>query len=532
MLEPFNRSSKTKSMISKDNTSYQSILQDYNTLTAYKDALTASGKGDPSLWSGIDTFAMQKGANDIIKYSNALTIATEREAKYLSGKRLYASYNSKNGGGWNPPGGGDPPNIDGWNLPSTYVKNTTKGLDTIENQLSKAAQEFANGKAIITDFKQSADGISAINFSVLDTATNSMRQFSMETGTLNKNLYLTETTAVKSVNNIQSAYKQLESVTNLRSKLEASGVNVSADNSSVAGLLSIQERLNAELAKGDNASQSMLAKLSSEAKLSTAEVEKLYKKTLQMKEAIASGNASDLGKVSLDGTKDSYQQLTQSVQDFANKQKDTTLSFGKFNKEAGTLEFTLTSSNGIAKTFTATMSSLNGQVIAQQKGVKQAATSWGMFKTDISKIGRQFMTAAVGYNVFYRAISTLRQGVTYVKEIDLALTELKKVTDEAESSYDKFLNTASEAAGRIGSTVSDFTDATANFARLGYSMSESAKMAESAIVYKNVADGLDTVEESTDSIISTMKAFGIESNDTMGIIDRFNEVKFSCLLIQ
>ena len=55
-------------------------------------------------------------------------------------------------------------------------------------------------------------------------------------------------------------------------------------------------------------------------------------------------------------------------------------------------------------------------------------------------------------------------------------------------------------------------------------MEESANMAKTAIVYKNVADGLDTVEESTDSIISTMKAFGIESNDTMGIVDRFNEV--------
>lgn len=36
--------------------------------------------------------------------------------------------------------------------------------------------------------------------------------------------------------------------------------------------------------------------------------------------------------------------------------------------------------------------------------------------------------------------------------------------------------------------------------------------------------GLDTVEESTESIISTMKAYGIEANDTMGIIDRFNAV--------
>lgn len=49
-------------------------------------------------------------------------------------------------------------------------------------------------------------------------------------------------------------------------------------------------------------------------------------------------------------------------------------------------------------------------------------------------------------------------------------------------------------------------------------------MAETAIVYKNVADGLDTVEESTDSIISTMMAYGIAADDTMSIIDRFNAV--------
>lgn len=36
--------------------------------------------------------------------------------------------------------------------------------------------------------------------------------------------------------------------------------------------------------------------------------------------------------------------------------------------------------------------------------------------------------------------------------------------------------------------------------------------------------GLDTVEEASQSIISTMAAFGIESNNTMSIIDKFNEV--------
>ena len=46
------------------------------------------------------------------------------------------------------------------------------------------------------------------------------------------------------------------------------------------------------------------------------------------------------------------------------------------------------------------------------------------------------------------------------------------------------------------------------------------------LVYPKIVTitGLDTVEQSTDSIISTMKAFGIESDNTMQIIDVFNEV--------
>ena len=170
------------------------------------------------------------------------------------------------------------------------------------------------------------------------------------------------------------------------------------------------------------------------------------------------------------------------------------------------------------------MYGLNGQCAAQQTGVGKLTNTWDRFKTTLGSAGKQLITAFAGYNVFYKAIAEVRKGIGYVKEIDLALTELKKVTDETEASYAKFLDTAAGTAGKIGSTLSDFTEATANFARLGYTMEESANMAETAIVYKNVADGLDTVEESTESIISTMKAFGIESSNTMGIIDVFNEV--------
>jgi TP901 family phage tail tape measure protein len=48
-------------------------------------------------------------------------------------------------------------------------------------------------------------------------------------------------------------------------------------------------------------------------------------------------------------------------------------------------------------------------------------------------------------------------------------------------------------------------------------------MAESALVYANVGDDVD-VETGSQSIISTMKAFGVEANNTMSIVDKFNEI--------
>ena len=60
----------------------------------------------------------------------------------------------------------------------------------------------------------------------------------------------------------------------------------------------------------------------------------------------------------------------------------------------------------------------------------------------------------------------LRSGIQDIREIDSALTELKKVTDETEGAYDRFLQNMSKTAGTVGSTVSDLTTMAAEWARL------------------------------------------------------------------
>lgn len=118
----------------------------------------------------------------------------------------------------------------------------------------------------------------------------------------------------------------------------------------------------------------------------------------------------------------------------------------------------------------------------------------------------------------------LRKLVTAVIEVDTAMTELKKVTNETSNTYDKFLTRATKRATELGASVSDVVSATADFARLGYGIEQAEKLADVAMVYKNVGDGIEDIDTASESIIATMQAFGIVPEEAMSIVDKFNNV--------
>lgn len=118
----------------------------------------------------------------------------------------------------------------------------------------------------------------------------------------------------------------------------------------------------------------------------------------------------------------------------------------------------------------------------------------------------------------------LQRMVTSVIELDTAMTELKKVTDETDERYEKFLTDAASRAKKLGAALTDVVNASASFARLGYSIGEAEKMADAAIIYKNVGDGIQDINQASESIIATMQAFGIAADDVMTIVDKFNTI--------
>jgi TP901 family phage tail tape measure protein len=118
----------------------------------------------------------------------------------------------------------------------------------------------------------------------------------------------------------------------------------------------------------------------------------------------------------------------------------------------------------------------------------------------------------------------MKQMVSAVIEVDTAMTELKKVTNETDATYDRFLNNAASRAKQLGATISDIVTASADFARLGFNLGEAEKLADAATVYKNVGDGITDINTASESIIATMQAFGVEATDVMSIVDKFNNI--------
>lgn len=122
-----------------------------------------------------------------------------------------------------------------------------------------------------------------------------------------------------------------------------------------------------------------------------------------------------------------------------------------------------------------------------------------------------------------RVIMTFKRMVAAVQEVDAALTNLRKVTNATESDLQRFMSGVGDSAYRLGASISDLVNATAEFSRLGYNLNQAQKLGELATMYKSVAEDLD-ITTASQSIVSTLKAFEKTGITAERIVDVFNYV--------
>ncbi|WP_143322672.1 phage tail tape measure protein [Clostridium sp. HBUAS56010] len=160
------------------------------------------------------------------------------------------------------------------------------------------------------------------------------------------------------------------------------------------------------------------------------------------------------------------------------------------------------------------------------RGVKAEADALGVTgKSLTDTFGasvKKFAEWTVSAGAFMSVIQMFKQMITNVVELDSAMTNLYKVTDETDTKYDSFLRNANKSAQELGRTVSSLVEQTANWAKLGFSIDQSANLAKISSIYANVGEVDD--ETAVSDMVTAMKAFNIQASDSITIIDKLNNI--------
>lgn len=141
-----------------------------------------------------------------------------------------------------------------------------------------------------------------------------------------------------------------------------------------------------------------------------------------------------------------------------------------------------------------------------------------------SKAMQSFLT----YNTVTQFFNTVSNGIkdmiVQVKELDDALTEFKKVSDLSGESLERYIDKAYKMGEAVAKTGTEMIEAATSFKKSGYTDEMSLELGTIAAMYTNIADEAISSADAADMIIAQMKAFKIEAQDAIHIIDAINEV--------
>jgi hypothetical protein len=173
---------------------------------------------------------------------------------------------------------------------------------------------------------------------------------------------------------------------------------------------------------------------------------------------------------------------------------------------------------------TGDMRVLNAEIALLEKQIQGKGLDKKSFIGQLGDNIRKFVSWFAIGSFTAGAVRTFKDIVQSVSQVDKALTNLRKTTNETEETYRNFLSSASQQAVKLGVSVSDLVEATATFSRLGYTLKDSYDLGQLATVYASVGEGVQGIDGATSSIISTLAGFKLEVSDATRVVDKFANV--------
>lgn len=138
---------------------------------------------------------------------------------------------------------------------------------------------------------------------------------------------------------------------------------------------------------------------------------------------------------------------------------------------------------------------------------------------EVTKLSK-YLISMGGIDVVWQGF---QQGIESIKEMDAAMTELKKVTSDTSDVYATVEKDMYATGKDIGRDAVELTKSTADWARLGYNTQDSEKMSKWTGILINVSE-FEQVDDATNALISIMQGFDKGADDVENVVDVLNNI--------
>lgn len=154
---------------------------------------------------------------------------------------------------------------------------------------------------------------------------------------------------------------------------------------------------------------------------------------------------------------------------------------------------------------------------------KEAGNTGGTFISMLTQRFKSLGAYLLTFVSFYRVIGVFKDGINIIHELDDALTEMQKVSDESLASLREYQKGTFATANEIGTTASQLQQSTADWLRLGEDLQNASQSAQTANILFNVSE-FENINDATTALVAMSAAYADAEKDIdkMDIVDRLN----------
>lgn len=171
--------------------------------------------------------------------------------------------------------------------------------------------------------------------------------------------------------------------------------------------------------------------------------------------------------------------------------------------------------------FTGTFSDVTKGVSYLTQQTQTSTTAVGQFFDGLKQRWTSLGQYLLSFGGFYQVFDVLKDGFNIIHDLDDALTEMNKVSDEPLDKLKSYQKESFDIANDIGTTGTQIQNSTADFLRLGESFDDAKESAKAANILFNVSE-FSSIDEATESLIAMSSAY--KDMDKMDIDDKLNNV--------